>query len=289
MRLRPARAVRRLLGALLLGLAAVRGAAAAPPESYDAAAPALTKAFDAARPDDRLAAYARAAKLRDVRAVGLLLSALDKERARLERIGKSQTEAQTTLEGVLNEIDKLNKQPATTGAAIEAFNKKVRKVERRRDEQYNRLRDLSVESAGAKATSAAATAALGTVLDGLPDDVVTAQLAQVAAQWTGPKATADDLVRWVDLLAAIPGHGTGKTLRELALAADKDVRMRTAALGAAAARREAGVVQDAISLLAEPPDSRQQQDHVDQLLQSWVVAEAMSRLSEDHRRVLHEC
>lgn len=43
------------------------------------------------------------------------------------------------------------------------------------------------------------------------------------------------------------------------------------------------------TLLAEPPDSRQQQDHVDQLLQSWVVAEAMSRLSEDHRRVLYEC
>ncbi len=52
---------------------------------------------------------------------------------------------------MLTEIDKLNKQPATTGAAIEAFNKKVRKVERRRDEQYNRLRDLAVESMGTKA------------------------------------------------------------------------------------------------------------------------------------------
>lgn len=43
------------------------------------------------------------------------------------------------------------------------------------------------------------------------------------------------------------------------------------------------------TVLAEPPDSRQEQDAVDQLLQRWVVAEAMTRLSEDHRRVLHEC
>lgn len=263
MRLRSVRAAfRAVLGAVLaLGLATTDCAVAAPPETYDAAAPALTKAFDAAKPDERLQAYARAAKLVDVRAVDLVLSGLDKERARLERIAKSQAEAQSILEGVLNEIDKLNKQPATTGAAIEAFNKKVRKVERRRDEQYNRLRDLSVEAAGAKATAAAATAAAGAVLDALPDDVVAAQLTRIGTLWTGPKATADDLVRWVDLLAAVPGHGTGKTLRELALAPEKDVRMRTAALGAAAARREAGVVQDAITLLAEPADR-------------WVVAAA---------------
>ncbi|MBL9085506.1 MAG: VWA domain-containing protein [Planctomycetia bacterium] len=262
MRSRPARRVlHALVGALLLGAGAPRATVAAPPETYDAAAPALTKAFDAAKPDDRLQAYARAAKLRDVRAVALVLGGLDKERARLERIAKSQAEAQTALEGVLNEIDKLNKQPATTGAAIEAFNKKVRKVERRRDEQYNRLRDLAVEAAGAKAVAAAGTAAAGAVLDALPDDVANAQLAQIAAAWTGPKSTADDQVRWVDLLAAVPGHGSGKALRELALAPDKDVRMRTAALGAAAARREAGVVQDAISLLAEPADR-------------WVVAAA---------------
>jgi RNA polymerase sigma-70 factor, ECF subfamily len=31
------------------------------------------------------------------------------------------------------------------------------------------------------------------------------------------------------------------------------------------------------------------QDEVEQLLQRWVVAEAMSRLSVDHRQVLHEC
>ncbi len=43
------------------------------------------------------------------------------------------------------------------------------------------------------------------------------------------------------------------------------------------------------TVMAEPPDTRQEQDHVDQLLQEWVVAEAMSQLSADHRQVLHEC
>ena len=64
-----------MLGAVLaLGLATADRAVAAPPETFDAAAPALTKAFDAAKPEERLQAYARAAKLVDVRAVDLVLS-----------------------------------------------------------------------------------------------------------------------------------------------------------------------------------------------------------------------
>ena len=43
------------------------------------------------------------------------------------------------------------------------------------------------------------------------------------------------------------------------------------------------------TVTAEPPESVQGQDQIDQLLQEWVVAEAMSRLSADHRQVLHEC
>lgn len=41
----------------------------------------------------------------------------------------------------------------------------------------------------------------------------------------------------------------------------------------------------------EPPETGQEQDQdqVDHLLQTWVVAEAMSRLSDDHRQALHEC
>jgi RNA polymerase sigma-70 factor (ECF subfamily) len=37
-----------------------------------------------------------------------------------------------------------------------------------------------------------------------------------------------------------------------------------------------------------PPDVADDQDQVDRLLQGWVVAEAMSRLSVEHRRVLRE-
>ena len=41
--------------------------------------------------------------------------------------------------------------------------------------------------------------------------------------------------------------------------------------------------------VAEPPERADPVDHTDQLLQSWLVAEALSRLSEDHRAVLREC
>ena len=42
--------------------------------------------------------------------------------------------------------------------------------------------------------------------------------------------------------------------------------------------------------VAEPPEPRNDtRDHTDQLLLSWVVADALSRLSEDHRAVLLCC
>lgn len=40
---------------------------------------------------------------------------------------------------------------------------------------------------------------------------------------------------------------------------------------------------------AEPPESAPVGDQTDQLLESWVVADAVSRLSQDHRLVLMEC
>lgn len=41
--------------------------------------------------------------------------------------------------------------------------------------------------------------------------------------------------------------------------------------------------------VAEVPEGGDRADRTDELLQSWVVAEALSRLSEDHRAVLREC
>lgn len=38
-----------------------------------------------------------------------------------------------------------------------------------------------------------------------------------------------------------------------------------------------------------PPERPLPREEVDQLLQSWMVADALSRLSDDHRRVLYEC
>ncbi|HSE08871.1 MAG TPA: sigma-70 family RNA polymerase sigma factor [Nocardioidaceae bacterium] len=43
------------------------------------------------------------------------------------------------------------------------------------------------------------------------------------------------------------------------------------------------------TVTADPPDQLPEHEEADQLLQSWVVAEAVSRLSTDHRRVLYEC
>ena len=42
-------------------------------------------------------------------------------------------------------------------------------------------------------------------------------------------------------------------------------------------------------VVADTPPERVSEDATDAALQSWVVAEALLRLSEDHRRVLVEC
>ncbi len=41
--------------------------------------------------------------------------------------------------------------------------------------------------------------------------------------------------------------------------------------------------------VAEVPEAAGHADHTDQLLLSWVVADAVQRLSEDHRAVLEQC
>jgi RNA polymerase sigma-70 factor (ECF subfamily) len=43
------------------------------------------------------------------------------------------------------------------------------------------------------------------------------------------------------------------------------------------------------TVTAELPDVVDDQDQVDRMLQGWVVAEAMTRLSPEHRAVLREC
>jgi RNA polymerase sigma-70 factor (ECF subfamily) len=43
------------------------------------------------------------------------------------------------------------------------------------------------------------------------------------------------------------------------------------------------------TVTANPPDRPLEREETDQLLQSWVVADAVSRLSPEHRQVLHEC
>jgi RNA polymerase sigma-70 factor (ECF subfamily) len=43
------------------------------------------------------------------------------------------------------------------------------------------------------------------------------------------------------------------------------------------------------SSVAEVPEGPARDDHTDQLLLSWVVADALMRLTDDHRAVLREC
>jgi RNA polymerase sigma-70 factor, ECF subfamily len=43
------------------------------------------------------------------------------------------------------------------------------------------------------------------------------------------------------------------------------------------------------TVTAEPPEAPPAREEVDELLEAWVVAEAVARLSPEHRLVLYEC
>jgi hypothetical protein len=258
--------------AACLAPATVRGAPDEPPERFDAVAPTLRKAFDAEKGADRLKAYQRAGRVVDARTIDLVLEGLAKEDVRAAAIAKAQAEAEASLEAGIADVEKLNAEHPVTQAQIEAFNKKARKVQARVDGANARLRDLSIEALQSKAIAGAAVAAVAAVVEAHPADAATGLLERLAATLAGPKATALDRLRRIDVLALVFVVPTGPTLREAAMATDGDVRVRTAALTAGVVRQEAGVVEDCVRLLDAPKEA-------------WpLVAAAIDGLRRLHKR-----
>ena len=159
----------RVLVALLLSLAGAGRAAAEPPAAnFDALATTVRKAVDSDKPEDALRAYARIGPLLDPRAVDLVIETAPKIVARRDAIVKEQTDAATTLENALAKIEKANATTPITPRDIADYNKRTRKLEADRDAATAKLRDLGLDIAQWKAVLAAASAAVGLVIETLP-------------------------------------------------------------------------------------------------------------------------
>jgi HEAT repeat protein len=254
-----------LLGLLVLAASAAN---AGPSGDFDAHAATFRREVDNDNAELRLRAFQRVGEIRDPRAVDLLLGGLDKERLRRDVITKAQTDAEAALEGVLSEIEKANAIPPTTPRQIEDYNRKSRKLEGKRDEQYDKLRDLALEMVQERAVLGAGVESLGKVVESLEPDAATAAIDKVTSSWTGVKSVPEERIWWVDVLTAVSRVPTGPVLKKTALDETGDTSVRVAALSARVARKDPGVTEDCVALLAST---------------AWpVVAEAVDGLRRLH-------
>ena len=253
--LRTASRVPRLLPrvlVVLLPLLAGNGRAAAEPPaaSFDALATTVRKAVESDKPEDALRAYARIGPLADPRAVDLVLDTAPRVVARRDALVKEQTDAATTLENALAKIEKANATTPITPRDIAEYNKRTRKLEADRDAATVKLRDLGLDIAQWKAVLAAASSAVGLVIETLPRPKAEEGLAKLTAAWFGPKGLPESKIRWLDAVSAVKTLPVGPQLRAISMDEVEDVRVRVVALSVRVARVDADVVADTVALLA---------------------------------------
>ncbi len=260
-----------LVASVAGGPAGPSAARAAPGAAdFDAFATNFRKDMESDKPEVRLRACRRAAEVLDARIPELLFEAEAKEVERRAAVEKARNEAEASLETTLGEIEKAQAKTPRTPKEIDAFNKLVKRIEQKRDEATNKIRDLAVDAVQGDAILGAVVSSLAAVLDKLPRTNVDGALALAAERWGGPKSSIDRRVRRVDLLAALTKSPTGAMLRAIAKDAGEDPRVRTVALSARVARADEGALEDSIELLAGPP--------------SPLVAEAVDGLRRLHKR-----
>jgi hypothetical protein len=229
--------------------------AVADEESFEAAAGPVKKQFDSKIPNERLLAFHRLGKIRDPRAFDLVLVGFEKERARAAVIAKAQADTETALEASINDMEKLKGEPPpSTEMAIDSYNARSRKIQKKCDDLTDKQRNLSVDAVQQKAVLGGAVAALVGVVELLPRVVSTPLIDRLTAEWNGPKSTLADRLRWVDVLGAVHVVPVGEALQKLALDTTAEVHLRGAALAARAVRLDAGAIDDCIAVLVEGPD-----------------------------------
>ena len=248
-----------LLRAVTLALAVLAGATSATPAlagppspspAFEALAATFKREMDSDKPEARLRAMQRAAGSKEPAAVDLLMSGVARELVRRAAAAKAQTETAAALETSLSEITRLNATSPRTGDQIEAYNKKMTKLEGKRDEANARLRELAVDQTEGRGVLDAGVRGIAAVLDALPPALATPAFERVTAAWAGPKSPPDDRVRWVDVTSAVRQHPFSARLHDVVIDEAADPRVRIAALEGAVARGEPTALVDAIGCLS---------------------------------------
>lgn len=265
------RTVRRVLTAGLLALAAATPARAGPPPAGLAD---LVRRAASPAPDDRRGAVDAVRALPIVEAFDVIVTAAavarrerDVAAARLAREGDALAKAYEERARVEAAFARRRFPDA---AATETHRRKLEDLRDRVDALEVATSDASRDVAAREEELDAARRAAAGVLARLPPDVVDAGLDRLAGGWLRPPGLAvDDRVRFVEAVERLKRPAVGARLAAIVADAAADPRLRAVALDARLARRDDGVLEEALAALADP---------------SWVVRAA----AVDVLRALHE-
>ena len=264
------RTTTRAAAALLLGVLAGPRAAAAPPPDPAAL---LRKAASAA-PEERRAALEGARALATtealdvvVAAAGVARRARDAAAARLARDGDA-------LGKVYDERARVEtafaRRRAPDAAAAERHRQRLDELRDRADVLEVATAEASGDVAAAEEELDLARRAAAGILARLPAETLGAGLDRLAAAWArAPGLASDDRIRFVEAIERVKGPVAGARLAALVADPAADPRLRAVALDARAARRDDGVLGEALAAVADP---------------SWVMRAA----AIDVLRTLHE-
>lgn len=155
-------------------------------------------------------------------------------------------------------------------AALEHHRRKVEGLQDRVDALEVATGDASRDVAAREEELDHARRAAAGVLARLPSDALDAGLERLAGGWLrAPGLAVDDRVRFVEAVERLKGAAVRARLAALVVDPTADPRLRAIALDARAARRDDGVLGEALAAVADP---------------SWVVRAA----AIDVLRTLHE-
>ncbi len=268
----PARALALASALLFAPWSGTRAQADPPPgpPSIEAFAVTFPRQLDDDDGTVRLAAMERAAAVREPAVVDLLVTGVAREIVRRSAGKKAQGAAAAALEGALTEITKMNGHQLGDPKQIDWYNKRMPKLEAKRDEANARLRELAVDQIMGRSIVGAGVRSIATVLDALETTAATRAFERVTAAWTGPKSTTGDRIRWADVASAVKQHPFAARLHAVVADEKADPRVRIAALEGEIARGEPTALADAIACLASP---------------AWnLVAAAVAGLGRLHQR-----
>ena len=248
------------LGAAWVALAAVALAGpevARAEDAFEVEAVGLRKALASPASEERRAAFERVRTLSDPRAFGLLVGATDTIERERDLAAASLVKARAELEASRLSIDKevraYERLDAPGGAAVDRHADRMAALEGRRRMAGRAVAELEAEGGRRERELDDAGAAAAGVLSRLPEDEVPGAIERLDRAWLhGGGSSLDDRVRFVDAIERRSHPAVAEALRRASFDLDADPRLRAVALAARVERRDVGVLEDAIGLLADP-------------------------------------